>query len=165
MADSKLNYSAVNATPLRFFKRNPCVSKSGGAAAATAGSQSYKWVIYDFSGSMTIMSQRQLEALEASGEKIMIMAFGQMDLLRGGRRDISNDPWRSWLEGNGNRWVDLKELMRVRREITDPDRIARTQWRTVPAMFPWGTYTHRIEVALRNLPTTGVSIDLIFVGC
>jgi len=164
MADSKLNYSVVNATPLRFFKRNPCVSKSGGAATATAGSPSYKWVIYDFSGSMTIMSQRQLEALEASGEKIMIMAFGQMDLLKGGRRDISNDPWRSWLEGNGNRWVDLKELMRVRREITDPDRIARTQWRTVPTMFPWGTYTHRIEVALRNLPTTGVSIDLIFVG-
>ena len=160
MAHSKLNYAIVNATPIRFFKRTPTIKSGGGESTLR-----YKYLIYDFSGSMSAYSQKQLETLEASGDKIMIMPFGETDLSgRGGGRFGGCSTWKTWLEKEGNNWVDLKVLMKVWQKFNDPELIAKTWWRTGPTMFPWGTYTHRIEVALRNLPTTGLSIDLIFIG-
>ena len=162
MSLSKLDYSSVNSNPLRFFKKNPSKSSSGGASGGASGRASsgaiWKYVFFDFSGSMNEYSMRQLVNLFNSLEKIMIFPFG--GTISSGYTGRSPSTWRYWLERNANKWIDLNILMTVWNDNFNK----RTDWGTLPTMFVWATHTDLIDIGLQTLPTTGSTIDVIFVG-
>ena len=143
-----LSFSAVNSRPLRFFKRKPA-SSSGGS-----GAKNRKFILFDFSGSMTGASQRGLLELCARYPDIFIIPFGM-----NGRGSMTAD-WRGWLESIDNCCVRGQVLLAEWTRLDIPHKLYRTH----PTFFPWGTYTDRIRIGLQGLPQTGGMIDLVFVG-
>jgi len=147
-----LSFSSVNSRPLRFFKRKPSLYVDGPSA------KNRKFILFDFSGSMTEYSRAQLLKFCENYPDAWIIPFG-MSIRSGGRLAVTAD-WRGWLESRDNSCVRAQVLLAEWGRLNTPHEIYRTR----PTFFPWGTYTDRIRTGLQSLPQSGGMIDLVFVG-